>query len=199
MIGIEAFRGAVANTCRLGRAHPDLELAEDACCNAVLKLEQLVSRSLEPLRPDRAVANQVHQLAADSQPRFPSLHAAIQNVTNVKFTGDLTQIFSTIAITQCRTAGNHVQPATTRQFRDDLVGNAVSKVPILVASTDSLEWQHRNCWPRGPLQIRLRYQIAFAIFYPLNGEYTNRTVNVLHWRGSQIMKHHRNSIRHVIA
>src|SRR5262245_61729496 len=98
----------VADARRFNRSYTRLQLAEDACGDTVLKLEQFVGRSLEPLCPDRTVAAYVNQLATDPQACLLPLYAAIQDVANVEFAGDLTQVLSSVAIPKRRTTRDNV-------------------------------------------------------------------------------------------
>src|SRR5258708_4682519 len=66
VVGVKALGRAVTNARRLDRAHARLKRAENACSDTVLKLEQFVSRSLEPLCPDRMVAAHIGQFSIDS-------------------------------------------------------------------------------------------------------------------------------------
>jgi len=71
---------------------------EDARSDAILKLEQFVGRSFEPLRPDRMIGDDIGQLSIDSEALPLSLYAPIEHITNVEFAADLAQIFSSVAI-----------------------------------------------------------------------------------------------------
>ena len=84
----------VTEARRFNCPHTRLKRAKDACGDTILKLEQIIGRSLEPLCPGRTIGGHVNQFAIDPESCLLPLHGPIEDIADIEIAGDLTQVCS---------------------------------------------------------------------------------------------------------
>ena len=78
-----------------------LKRAEDVSRDPILKLEYIGCRPVVSPRPDGRIGGHIDQLGINPQAGPLSLHASVQQITNLEFACDLAKIFRSIAVPQC--------------------------------------------------------------------------------------------------
>src|SRR4030081_3649368 len=107
--------------------------ADDAGCDLVLQLEDVVEPSFKSLSPKMGASCSIHELSRDAHPALYLAHATFDDVPHTKLAADLLFVHRLAFVSKTRVASDHEQPADARQGGDDIFHDAVGKI-ILLAS-----------------------------------------------------------------
>src|SRR5262249_46778417 len=94
--------------------------ADDALGHLVLKLENILQRPVEPVRPDMPSGGRIDELRRDGHPVRRLAHAAFEQVADPELATDLPYVHGMTLVGEARVAGDHEQVAKARQRRDDI-------------------------------------------------------------------------------
>src|SRR5947207_15056422 len=103
----------------LDLVEPRFDRTDNAPGDAVLKVEDLVVRAVEFVRPDGAVVYCVDQLSGDAQPRELAANAALDDIAHAKFRGDVARVHLMVAVAQGGVAWDDVVGTTAREAAGD--------------------------------------------------------------------------------
>ncbi len=127
----------------LGRQR-DAQRLRDLARDLVLDLEHVLHLAVVTLRPQREVGLRVHQLGVDAQPRAGAAQAAGEHAGRLELLADLRRRHLLVAIGEHGGTREDVQPADLRELGDDVLGDPVAQVLVLLHPAQVLEVEHRD-------------------------------------------------------
>jgi len=121
------------------RQHCGFDHTCDRRSNIVLKLKNIRELGIEAIRPEMGTCRRIKQLRANADPISSLADRAFQHIQDPKLSADLFHVYCSPLEREARIAGDHKEPADTRQSGDDLLDHAIDKVPLLRVATQVLE------------------------------------------------------------
>jgi hypothetical protein len=126
------------NTGRLGKSTILLNLAQldrqrsgDVLRNRVLHREHVLEFSVVALGPEMHAARGVDELRRNSHSITSSSHAALQEVANAQFTGDLLRVRGLAFESQDRVARDNREIGEAAEGRNEILGDTVAEILLL--------------------------------------------------------------------
>ena len=117
---------------------------DDAVCDLILKLEDIVERSFESLGPKVGAGRRIDELSRDTNPVFRPADTSFDDIAHAKLAPHLLLVHRPALVGETRVVRDHKQPANTRQGRDDVLYDSVGKVILLDVPTEIPERQDRD-------------------------------------------------------
>ena len=125
---------------RSGKRH--FQRGRDGLGDFVLHVEQVRHLAVIALRPEVIAVARVDELRGDAEARPGSPHAAFENGGDAQRVGDLANVLGLALEREGRRARGHLQPRDLRQEIDDLLGQAVAEVLVVLVRAHVGERQH---------------------------------------------------------
>ena len=154
--GIEAVWRLPASPCGLGRQDLRLDRPNDAVGDVVLQLENIEQLAIVSLRPQMGPLRGVDQLAGDPDRVGRLAHAAFQHISDAQLARDLANIDRLALVGECGISRDDEEPRLTRECRDDVLGEAVREVFLLLVAAHVLKRQDGDRGLVGKRQLRSR-------------------------------------------
>src|SRR5260370_16679467 len=109
-------------TLELGGNCPD-----DAVCDLILKLEDIVERSFESLGPKVGAGRRIDELSRDANPAFGPADTSFDDIAHAKLAPHLLLVHGPVLVGETPVARDHQPPAHTRQPRDHVLYASIRK------------------------------------------------------------------------
>jgi len=116
--------------------------AHDLADDLVLHGEDIGKVTVEAFGPDVACGGGVDQLGIYAHPAACPPSAALQHVSDAQLAGDLANISRSALVGEGRVPGDDEEAGNLRQIGDQVVGQAVGEISLLLIGTQVLERQH---------------------------------------------------------
>jgi hypothetical protein len=126
------------------RGQGDAQRLGNLARDLVLHLEDVLHLAVVPLRPQRKVGARVDELRVDPQAAAGPAQAAREHVGGRQLLADLGRGHRPVPIGQHRRPREDLHPPDLREFRDDVLGDAVAEVLVLLHAAQVLEIHDRE-------------------------------------------------------
>jgi hypothetical protein len=156
VIGLQVVGRLGGQGLLLLRRELDAQRRGDLLGDLVLHLEDVLHLAVVALRPEREVGVGVHQLRRDPQAGARPAQAAREDVGGVQLLADLRRGDRLVAVDQDGGAGIHLHPLDLRQLRDDVLGDPVPQVLVLLGPAQVLEIEDGDRFFGGLVRAPLR-------------------------------------------
>src|SRR5262245_49611497 len=100
--------------------------------NLILNGKNLTGSSVVTLGPLMHARSRIDQLRVDAHTLPRPAHAAFEDVADPELLRNLLHVDGPVFVGKCRVAGNYEKPSDPGQFRDQILGNAVREVPLIL-------------------------------------------------------------------
>src|SRR5258708_37786832 len=87
--------------------------ADNACGDAVLKVENILERTVKPIRPQMHAVRHIDQLPSDAYAITGLAHAAFKHIAHAELTSDLLDADGLALVGEARIARDDEEPADT--------------------------------------------------------------------------------------
>ena len=137
-------------------------------------------------------ALRVHQLRGDPDTIADLADAALEHVTHAELARHLLHVDRAALVHERRVARDDEQPTHVRYRRDDVFGNPVCEVFLLVVTAHVFEWQNRNrrlVWQPG-CRVRLLRRTVRRHIARLQTKTADRPIEVLDGLLAEILERH---------
>ena len=114
----------------------------DRRSHLVLNREYVIQLPVIFVCPDMSVIRRVDELNRHAHPVADLADASFHEVLGAKLFGDFAHIHRAILVNEAGIARDDEQLVVARQFRDDVLRQAVGKKFLLGVATHVVEWQH---------------------------------------------------------
>src|SRR6516164_6970969 len=118
------------------------QLAYDARCYLVLKLEDVLQFAIEPISPDVSPRSAIDQLTRDPHSPGRLAHTAFEHITNPQFATHLLDVNRLALVGERRVASDNKKRFEARQRGDDVFHHAISEILLLDVAAHVLEREH---------------------------------------------------------
>ena len=127
---------------RLRREQLELERRDHRLGDLVLHREDVGEIAVELVRPEMRSTCRLDQLGGDAHPRAGLAHAALEQIRGAELLPDGAQVFVLPLEGERRGAADHPQAVHLRQRVEDLLGDAVGEVFLLLVGAEVDEGEH---------------------------------------------------------
>ena len=136
VVGREIFRMLARGDLRTRVFHLSVQRRDDRADDLVLHGENIVERAIVALRPEVIAGCRVDELGRDPDARAGPPHAAFEDIADTELPTDTPHVAAAVAKLERRVARDDRYLPKARQFRDDVLGDAVREILLLrVAAT----------------------------------------------------------------
>src|SRR5947209_15763765 len=149
-------RGLVFQPLDLGELELGTDRRNNAFGESILQLEHVSQLAVEAIGPDMRPCCGVDELPSETEAIGTAANAALDDVTDAKFTSDLADVYTLAAIRERRVSSDHEQSRATRKRCDDLLGHPVREVVLFGTAAHVVERQNRDRRPIGQGEWRRR-------------------------------------------
>jgi hypothetical protein len=118
------------------------KLVDDAARDLVLDREDLLERSIVPVRPERNIAGDGYELCVDPQPLTLALNRPCDDQIDPKLRSDRGEIAGRVLEDERRRRRPHLQPVDHGEIADDFLCQPVYEVVVVGLGAEILERQH---------------------------------------------------------
>ena len=122
----------------------DLQRFGNRPCDFVLNGEDVRHLTVVPLGPEMAAVSSRNELCGHAKATSGFADAPFENGRHSQHVGDSTHVLVLAFEGERRRAGDHLEARNSRQGVDDLFGQAVAEVFVLLVAAHVLERQHRD-------------------------------------------------------
>src|SRR4029077_20414229 len=126
--GVEAFRGLAAGPEVLRRVDLRLDGGDDGVGDLVLYRENVFQLVVVTLRPEVSAGSNVTELHGNSHTVAALAYAAVDDIADAEFLGDLLQGYGFALVGEGRIARDDEEPAQLGQSGDEVLANAIGKI-----------------------------------------------------------------------
>ncbi len=144
VVGLQVVGRLGGDRLLLLRGERDAQRLGDLARDLVLHLEDVLHLAVVALRPEREVGARVDQLGVDAQAVAGAAQAAGEHVRGAQLLADLRRRDLLVAVGEHRRAREDVQAADLRQLGDDVLGDPIAEVLVLLHPAQILEVEHRD-------------------------------------------------------
>src|SRR5262245_61417729 len=148
IIGGEAIRVFPGHACGLGftqLASPSPECSGDGPRDVVTNGEDVVDLPVIAVNPDLLPRSGIDQLRRYAHVLIGALYAALDDVMNIEVLSHLSHLRRLVLVCQGRIANHDDQLGKLGQPRDQLLGNSIGKVLLVVSGTHVVIGQDWDC------------------------------------------------------
>ena len=124
------------------RPESDLELFGNGARNLILDGEDILHLPVVAVGPQLEAVSGVHQLGGDADPIAGAPNAAVKNVDNAKFGGNLADLRVLALKRERRTPRGHTQAVNLTQRDQNFFGQSVAEILVLLIRAQIDEGQH---------------------------------------------------------
>src|SRR5262245_36570710 len=142
IVGSEVFGWLALGQLNFGPFECRQNCANDVDGYLVLKIKNILKRTIEPVGPDMRATVRVDELSSDANARHCLADAAFQHVANTKLSTNLSYVELLAFVKEAGIACDYEKPLSTRERGYDVFDHPVSKVVLLGIAAHVLEWQH---------------------------------------------------------
>lgn len=121
-----------------------LDRADHVLGDAVLQVEHVGRRAIEPVGPQMRAGDGVDQLPGDAQPIAAAANATLEHIADAEVAADLADIDRLALVGEGGVARDHGEAAAAGKRGGDVLGNAIGKIILLRIAAHIGERQHRD-------------------------------------------------------
>src|SRR5262249_40654422 len=149
VISTKAFGWFPPGTLDFCLFKPRRDYAHYTCRHLVLQLKDILNSTFETIRPKVYTRRGIDKLPRNADPIGRFSDTAFEQVAHAQFAAHLLNVHGPALVREARIAGDHKQPAETRQSGSDFLNHPIGKVFLLWIAAHVLEWQNSNRRPIG--------------------------------------------------
>ena len=158
--GVEVLGRLASGAKILRRIELRLDRRDDGLGDLVLHGEHVGEVAVVAFRPDVAAAGNVDELRGDAHTVAALAHAALDDVADAEFLGDLPHVHGLALVGKGRVARNHEEPAQLRQAGNDVLADSVGEILLLQLAAHIDKGEYGDRGPVRQLQCRARRPVG---------------------------------------